>query len=151
MGQDQTQAMSFARRVERWIGIALVFGVLLAAIFDGLMIRDWMAVIRWEEQMRRAPHTRPVMVPQADPSVPHMAAYPPMALREEQEGTVTLDLTIAPDGSVSDARVIKSSGYPQLDAAALIGVGSWRYKPQFKGGQAVAYHWRVAVKFKLQD
>jgi len=77
--------------------------------------------------------------------------YPPIALRHRQSGTVVLKLQIAPDGQVDDASVEKSSGYPQLDAAALVQVGNWLYLPARKGGVPVASTNRVSIVFRLID
>jgi TonB family protein len=47
--------------------------------------------------------------------------------------TVTIDLTIAPDGSVSAARVVEPSGNPQLDQNALDSAMRTIYAPAAKG------------------
>jgi TonB family protein len=92
----------------------------------------------------------PPFRPEPDPVVAHLVPYPPIALGHLEEGTVTLDLTVASDGSVEDAQILKSSGSAQLDAAALTGVGNWRYKPVYRNGAPVSYHWEVAVQFHLR-
>jgi protein TonB len=45
--------------------------------------------------------------------------YPSRARRQGWQGTVDVELAIAADGSVRDARVGRSSGYPSLDDVAL--------------------------------
>jgi protein TonB len=45
--------------------------------------------------------------------------YPARARRQGWQGTVDVELAIASDGSVRDARVGRSSGYPALDDVAL--------------------------------
>ncbi len=47
------------------------------------------------------------------------AVYPPESIKNKEEGTVSLEFTINADGSVSDVRVAKSSGYPRLDDASV--------------------------------
>lgn len=45
--------------------------------------------------------------------------YPEDARRRSEEGEVTVRFTVAPDGRVSEAAVVKGSGSTALDAAAL--------------------------------
>jgi len=46
--------------------------------------------------------------------------YPPEARRAGYEGTAVVSFTINFDGTLSDVRVISSSGYPVLDRAAVM-------------------------------
>ena len=62
-----------------------------------------------------------------------------------------LGYTILEDGSVSKPVVLQSSGYPDLDAAAIAAASTWRYKPATKNGAAVAAPWQTQVVFKLDD
>lgn len=43
--------------------------------------------------------------------------YPPEALRNNWQGSVTVDLTVSPKGQVTACRVTKSSGHQVLDDA----------------------------------
>jgi protein TonB len=45
--------------------------------------------------------------------------YPPISKRLGEEGSVIVQVAVAPDGHVVDAKVAKSSGFSRLDAAAL--------------------------------
>jgi len=53
--------------------------------------------------------------------------YPRKELLARIIGTVTMDVLIAEDGSVTDVRVRKSSGNANLDAAALAALHQWKY------------------------
>lgn len=55
--------------------------------------------------------------------------YPRRALEREKEGVVRVRLTIAPDGTVSEAVVVASEPAGLFDAAALDAVRRWRYQP----------------------
>lgn len=45
--------------------------------------------------------------------------YPEAAAKNNLNGKLLLDVAINPDGSIYSSRIIKSSGYPELDRAAL--------------------------------
>ena len=55
--------------------------------------------------------------------------YPKRALEREKEGIVRVRLTIAPDGSVSEATVIAADPPGWFENAALDAVKQWRYQP----------------------
>jgi len=77
--------------------------------------------------------------------------YPPLALRLGWEGTVTLRLAIAPQGVVTEAVVVRSSGYPILDEAARAWVlAHWRYQGAIRGGAAAPGTATVGVVFDLK-
>jgi len=52
--------------------------------------------------------------------------YPAIAAKMKVEGTVKLDATIDPDGSVSDVKVV--SGHQLLVPAAIEAVKKWKYE-----------------------
>jgi TonB family protein len=52
--------------------------------------------------------------------------YPAIAVKMRVEGTVKLDATIDPDGSVSDVKVV--SGHALLVQAAVEAVKKWKYE-----------------------
>ena len=56
--------------------------------------------------------------------------YPASSLLQGEEGTVALRISLTEQGKVSDAVVVKSSGFPRLDDAAVQYVkADWRYDP----------------------
>lgn len=77
-------------------------------------------------------------------------AYPALDRRLDHEGTVLLTVAIDTEGNVSDASVLKSSGFEGLDAAAVAWVKEhWRYKPATRNGNAVTGTARAEVTFRL--
>ena len=52
--------------------------------------------------------------------------YPAIAVKMKVEGAVKLDVTIDPDGSVADVKVV--SGHQLLASAAVDAVKKWRYE-----------------------
>ncbi len=70
--------------------------------------------------------------------------YPRESLRQGQEGTVTVRMTVGEDGRVVAAETSQTSPWPLLDRAALRVVKSrWRFTP----GPMRAYE--VAIRFQL--
>lgn len=75
--------------------------------------------------------------------------YPNLSRRLGEQGTVVLELVIEPDGTVSDLRVLESSGYPRLDKAALEAVQTWRYHPATRGGKPIRMRYVQEITFRL--
>lgn len=75
-------------------------------------------------------------------------AYPPIAQAAHVQGVVIIEATIAPDGSVQSAKVLRS--IPLLDQAALEAVGQWQFTPTLLNGVAVPVIMTVTVNFTLQ-
>lgn len=75
--------------------------------------------------------------------------YPALAMRLNHEGSVLLGFTIEPDGSVSNAHVLQSSGHDELDQGAITCASNWHYKPAMQNGQPVAVPWQTKVTYKL--
>ena len=74
--------------------------------------------------------------------------YPQIAQRAGIEGVVIVEAVIAVDGSVRDARVLRSVAL--LDGAALDAVRQWRYVPTRVNGTPVPVIVTVTVQFRLQ-
>jgi periplasmic protein TonB len=74
--------------------------------------------------------------------------YPPIAQTARVQGVVIVEATIAVDGRVESARVLRS--IPLLDDAALDAVKQWRYQPTIVDGVAVPVIMTVTVQFSLR-
>jgi periplasmic protein TonB len=102
-------------------------------------------------ESRPAPESQPQAVPatsssQAAPSSSQLAAvpagratgwsvlvrnppkYPPAARRRGLEGEVILLAEVGTDGAVEAVSLLRSSGYPELDDAAMTAVEKWRFR-----------------------
>jgi TonB family protein len=55
------------------------------------------------------------------------AVYPELARRMSLTGTVKIEVVVAPNGTVKDAKII--GGHPVLAGAALDAVKKWRFEP----------------------
>ncbi|MEI6429413.1 MAG: energy transducer TonB, partial [Pseudanabaena sp. ELA607] len=63
--------------------------------------------------------------------------YPTSARERGLEGAATVAVDIAPDGTVTNVRILQSSGHPELDEAAINAARSWRFEASATGKQAV--------------
>jgi TonB family protein len=75
--------------------------------------------------------------------------YPAEAIRQRHEGTVLLVLSVDADGRPGKVSVDRSSGYPELDQAALEAVQQWRFKVSLRAGAGAQTQARVPVRFQL--
>lgn len=75
--------------------------------------------------------------------------YPRSSYRNEEQGTVTLGFKVGLDGYVKEAKVEKTSGFKELDKAALHGLSQCKFKPALIDGKptetwsSVKYVWRL--------
>lgn len=76
-------------------------------------------------------------------------AYPPSSLRNEETGTVTLALLVGANGKVTASRIQHSSGYRDLDKAAVNALSMCTFKPAMNNGvpeagwAQLAYDWKI--------
>lgn len=85
-----------------------------------------------------------------NPAFQHHMDYPPSALQAQEFGLVIVNITIAEDGRVARASLGHSSGFSDLDDAAVANVGTWTYLPATIGGQPIHSLRSVNVPFVLQ-
>lgn len=76
--------------------------------------------------------------------------YPDGARRRGEEGRATVEFLVGEDGRVAEARVVASTGFAELDAAALKAVRTARFTPARADGKAVAAPARLTLNFKLR-
>jgi TonB family protein len=95
----------------------------------------------------QAPAAEPALTP---PAVVQRteAAYPQDALAARQEASVTLLVTVAIDGSVSDVAVTETGG-ESFDAAAIEAVKQWKFMPARRGTELVVSRIRIPFRFAL--
>jgi len=61
--------------------------------------------------------------------------YPARSLRNEEAGITTLAFLVGLDGKVVDSRIDKTSGFKDLDNAALAGLSKCKFKPATVDGK----------------
>jgi protein TonB len=78
--------------------------------------------------------------------------YSARMIREGNQGNIDIEVYVQPDGRVADARVIKSTGFEELDLAALAEAKrNWRLLPATRNGVPIAQWHRLRVTFKLNE
>jgi protein TonB len=79
-------------------------------------------------------------------------AYPAIARRREEQGTVTLRVLVGADGQVERVEISESSGFDTLDDSAVEAVSKrWRFSPARRDGIAVESWVLVPIRFALTE
>lgn len=76
--------------------------------------------------------------------------YPFEMKREGAGGEVLVEFVVAADGSVQDARAVRSSRR-EFEAAAERAVVKWKFRPGQKEGRNVATRIQVPIVFSLNE
>ncbi len=76
-------------------------------------------------------------------------AYPRLSKRAGEQGRVLMKVLVSVEGLPASVEVSKSSGYEQLDAAAMAAVKQWRFEPARKAGKALSAYVMVPLSFSL--
>lgn len=76
--------------------------------------------------------------------------YPVIAQEKKQQGKVIIQMVIGQDGSISNAKVLRSVS-PSLDTEAMRVVSNMpKWEPGLQRGQAVAVEYTLPITFRLQ-
>lgn len=78
------------------------------------------------------------------------ADYPVESIGLQEQGVARVDYIVRVDGVVDDLKITQSSGSPRLDAAAIVIVGKWRFKPAMRDGQAIPWPQFANIAFVLR-
>ena len=76
-------------------------------------------------------------------------AYPQRAKQAKLEGSVTMAVTIRPDGTVAEVSVIESDPPRLFDQAAIQAMQRWKFRPKIVNGKPEAQRARQTIEFKL--
>jgi periplasmic protein TonB len=77
--------------------------------------------------------------------------YPPLAVRQNWQGTVLLRVRVLASGVVEGVEVLRSSGKKVLDDAAIHTVERWVFAPSTRGSAAIDGFATVPIEFKLDS
>jgi protein TonB len=80
--------------------------------------------------------------------------YPHEAMRRGEQGVVKLQFTVGANGKLVGSAVIKSSGFRELDQAALTALIRCRFKPAYRNNVAaqeafvMEYRWELPPRLQ---
>lgn len=77
------------------------------------------------------------------------AEYPKASLMNEEQGTVTMSFLVDAQGNVVESKLEKTSGFKNLDKAALKALASCKFKPGTKDGAPAQTWTKVDYAWKL--
>ena len=77
------------------------------------------------------------------------AEYPKASLMNEEQGTVSMAFLVNADGSVADSKLEKTSGFKNLDKAAIKSISACKFKPGTKDGAPAQTWTKVDYAWKL--
>jgi len=117
---------------------------------DGVpYVGDFMKSAPERQPKPSAPDTSGILT-DVKPTVRTSPQYPPRALRSGIEGKVTVEFTIAKDGSVKNPEIVSADPENIFNDAVLRAIRRWEFNPQKVDGQVVERRARQVVRFKLQ-
>ena len=76
--------------------------------------------------------------------------YPKGARQRGEQGDVILEIRVNASGTVDDVKVATSSGFAELDAAAMKAAKAAKFSPARSGHDSVASTARLKLQFKLK-
>jgi len=77
------------------------------------------------------------------------AEYPKASLLNEEQGAVSMAFLVSAGGDVLDSKVEKSSGFKNLDKAALKAISACKFKPGTKDGSSAQTWAKIDYVWKL--
>jgi TonB family protein len=77
--------------------------------------------------------------------------YPAAAVREHREGRVVVLMAVSAEGKVTRAEIVKSSGWADVDRAALATAKTWKFIPARHNGVAVAHEFTKPWNFRIEN
>jgi protein TonB len=77
--------------------------------------------------------------------------YPAGSRRDGEQGSGMFRVLVDERGRPMDVQVLKSSGFPRLDEAAITAIRKWSFSPAVQNSQPVKSWTRVQVTFNLQN
>jgi protein TonB len=87
--------------------------------------------------------------PRVDASGNNQTVYPIGSQSKGEEGTVTLTVLVRPNGRGTKVKLINSSGFQDLDIAAIQTVMNWHFLPATDNGEAVSDWTNLQIVYKL--
>ena len=77
------------------------------------------------------------------------AEYPKAALMNEEQGVVSMNFLVSAEGRVLESKLEKTSGFKNLDKAAIKSISACKFKPGTKDGAPAQTWTKVDYSWKL--
>ena len=77
--------------------------------------------------------------------------YPDASKRNNEEGTCRVQIHVSAQGTITDATIVQTSGFPRLDEACLKGVKGQRMLPATEDGKPVETVAVLPITWKLRS
>lgn len=90
--------------------------------------------------------TRPAQI---DTSKPHDQVYPKTAQVSGEQGDIYLKIYVHANGKADRVTIAKSSGFPDLDNAAIESALNWHYLPATQNGDTTSDWMMVRIVYQL--
>ena len=114
-----------------------------------------------KDKRRETKDVKPVSAPSVAPRQARLDAppkpkrnirpdYPKGARQRGEQGDVVVEIRVNEDGTVGAVKVAESSGFPELDEAAVRAARAAKFSPARSGRDAVASTARLKLSFKLR-
>ena len=114
-----------------------------------------------KDERRETEDAKPVSAPAAAPRQARLDApprpkrsirpdYPKGARQRGEQGDVVLEIRVNARGTVDDVKVAVSSGFGELDEAAVRAAKAAKFSPARSGRESVASTARLKLQFKLK-
>ena len=76
--------------------------------------------------------------------------YPRNAKQARIQGSVTMEVLIRPDGTVSNVKVLEANPPRIFDQAAIMAMQRWKFRPKIVDGNAVTQRAKQTIEFTLE-
>ena len=154
------------RTVQRYLNSGDFIGAASAAVHVDTSLRSaidrasfQVAQSRPSASLNFIPRTTPCPTPEASAaakaSITRAADptdyYPPGSKRREEQGSIIVRVHVNPASCATGFAMVASSGYPELDQAAIRVAEASRYAPATENGQPVESELTFKVKFVLTN
>lgn len=117
-------------------GIMLILAIILMPVF---LRANW---VSQQKAQGAAFKSRIITNPQPP--------YPTAARQAGHEGTSWVRIEVTDAGRVKSVQIEESSGYKELDEAAIQVARRWQFKPKLQGDSSTASHFLQPFRFKLE-
>ncbi len=89
--------------------------------------------------------------PTVDPAANNQTIYPVASQTKGEEGVVKVNAYVRTNGRATRVKLLESSGYSDLDVAAIQTVMNWRFIPASNGGGAESDWTQLQIVYRLPN